>query len=102
MFRSPSGALTPVIPPYGALYNDTKAPMAPSPDYAELGSRVGRAMVQHIRDPIFTRMPLLSWGDASVEVAAKAGGITTIRHVDYRLLSILSIYMEFETIVYGD
>lgn len=45
---------------------------------------------------------LVATGDASIEAAAKAGGITKIHHVDFENFSILGIYATFTTVVYGD
>ena len=41
-------------------------------------------------------------GDASIQAAAANGGITKIHHVDFHSESILGIYAEFTTIVYGE
>ena len=45
---------------------------------------------------------LCAVGDASIEAAAKAGGITKIHHVDFKSHSVIGIYAEFTTIVYGE
>jgi hypothetical protein len=44
---------------------------------------------------------LVAWGDCSIETAAKAGGITQIRHIDYQSKNVLG-YQEFTTIVKGE
>ena len=41
-------------------------------------------------------------GDASVETAAKNGGITKIHHVDYETQSILGVIADYTTVVYGN
>jgi hypothetical protein len=45
---------------------------------------------------------LVATGDASIETAAKNGGIKTIKFVDYEVHNILGIYGQYTTIVYGD
>jgi hypothetical protein len=45
---------------------------------------------------------LIATGDASIEAAAKAGGISKIHHVDYQAMSILGLYSTFTTVVYGE
>ena len=48
---------------------------------------------------------ILGWvgtGDASINTAAKAGGISKISYVDYHSTGILGIYGTTETIVYGE
>ena len=41
-------------------------------------------------------------GDASIQAAMKAGGITRVHHIDYDVKNILSVYSEVITIVYGE
>jgi TRL-like protein family len=61
-----------------------------------LGSKVGEASVQSV-------LWLVAWGDSGTAAAAKAGGITTIRHMDQRTLYVLfGLYYKNTTIVYGD
>jgi hypothetical protein len=41
-------------------------------------------------------------GDASIQAAAAAGGITKIHHVDSKVFSVLGLYTKWETLVYGE
>jgi hypothetical protein len=41
-------------------------------------------------------------GDASIQAAMTAGGITKIHHVDSKTFSVLGLYTKWETIVYGE
>jgi len=41
-------------------------------------------------------------GDASIDAAMKAGGITKVHHVDCKVFSVLGLYCKYETIVYGE
>lgn len=43
-----------------------------------------------------------AWGDATVDSARSAGGITIIAYVDHSYYSIMSIYSEYCTIVKGE
>ena len=45
---------------------------------------------------------LVTIGDASINAAARAGGITRISHVDRRQTSILGVISTYETIVHGE
>jgi hypothetical protein len=45
---------------------------------------------------------LVTTGDASIDAAAKAGGITKIHHVDFQMKSILFFYMKATVTVYGE
>ncbi len=85
----------PVQPPIGLLYSRYNAVIDIDSDETELGSKVGRSEASSI-------LGLIATGDASVASAAKAGGITTIRHIDYEFFTVLGIYGRFTTVVYGD
>lgn len=50
---------------------------------------------------VSTILGLFATGNASVEAAARNGGITKISHVDYQSKSILGFYATFTTVVYG-
>ena len=41
-------------------------------------------------------------GDASIDTAAKKGGIKKISHVDQKTLNVLGVYTTTTTIVYGE
>jgi hypothetical protein len=85
----------PVEPPVGFIYSTVQAPIDIDADATQLGTKQGRSTSSTI-------LGLVAWGDASTRAAADAGGITTIRHIDYEYTSILSIYATFTTIAYGD
>ncbi len=85
----------PVQPPIGLLYSSYEAVIDIDSEETQLGSKVGRSGASSI-------LGLVATGDASVGAAAKAGGITTIRHVDYEFFTVLGVYGRFTTVVYGD
>jgi hypothetical protein len=82
-----------------------KAPLQVEAIGQKIGPKVGKAKVQGILIGgvlFFAGIPpILAWGDASVAAAAKNGGITTVNHLDYEILSILGIYVEYTLIAYG-
>ena len=82
----------PVVPPLGMVYTDIDAPLSLT---GETGSRRGEATV-------IAWLGLVSTGDASVKAAAAAGGITTVKRVDYDFYNFLGIYQRFKTVAYGD
>ena len=45
---------------------------------------------------------LVSIGDASINTAANSAGISKISHVDVKKTSILGIYSNYTTVVYGE
>ena len=96
------GFSVPVKPSVGVLFAHQLAPLQTDFDNTSFGKKTGSAEVRYLRDSIITGLPLASWGSASIEDAARDGGITNVRHADYELLSVLGIYVELKTVVYGD
>jgi hypothetical protein len=45
---------------------------------------------------------LIAMGDASLETAAMAGGITKITHVDHDSFSVLFLFSSYTITVYGE
>ena len=85
----------PFTPPGGALYSDIQAPLSIEPEGTKLGSKVGEASSTSI-------LGLYAVGDVSVATAAEAGGITTVRHIDYKMKNLLGVLSTFTIVVYGD
>lgn len=80
----------------GGLFSDYKA-LNCSPDDAQglaLGSKTGESTMTNY-------LGLVAIGDASITMAAKNGGINTIKTVDYKYNSILGIINTTTTIVTG-
>ncbi|GIX42426.1 MAG: hypothetical protein KatS3mg129_2159 [Leptospiraceae bacterium] len=50
----------------------------------------------------FSILSLVALGDASLQTAAKNGGIKNIKQVDYENLNIIGIYSRLCTVVRGD
>jgi TRL-like protein family len=87
-----SAGCQPVAAPMmGMLYLDVKGPITAT---GETGTREGQACAKTI-------LGLVATGDASIEAAMKAGGITKISVVDHHSTSTLGIIAEFCTIVRG-
>jgi hypothetical protein len=80
-------------PVTGGLYTEVKGPITATanPTY----SKVGTAFCTSI-------LGIIATGDASIETAAKNGGITKIHHVDYESKNILGLYAKYTVIVYGE
>lgn len=76
----------------GIIYTEGKAPYHAT-DNATI-SKTGSACASSI-------LGLVATGDASIEAAMKAGGISQVTAVDYSKKSILFFYGEFCTIVSG-
>ncbi|MEY4546924.1 MAG: hypothetical protein RL685_3119 [Pseudomonadota bacterium] len=86
--------------PVGGIFTGTKAPSAL--DRAELSgdnkaaTKVGRACSTGI-------LGVAAWGDASVDAAKKAGGISSVHSVEYESTAVLGfVYMDVCTVVHGN
>ncbi len=82
-----------VSPVLGGLYTDVKAPITATSNTSY--SKMGSASASSI-------LGLIAVGDASINTAAKNGGITRIHHVDFKSTSILGIYATYTVFVYGE
>lgn len=85
----------PVIPPGGFLFSTTKAPMDVNTDKTDLGTKTGEPSAIAI-------LSLFSFGDCSINSAARNGNLRTVNHVDYSYLNVLGVFQSFTTIAYGD
>ena len=92
----------PVAPPSGLLFAYQSAPLETNFEETQVGSKTGIAEVRFLREPFFTNLPLVTWGDASLEAAAREGGIQTVHYADYHLLSVLGVYLQLTVQVSGD
>lgn len=80
----------------GCVYSHVKLPLDTDVEATSLGSKQGEASVQSVAW-------LVGWGDASVEAAARNGGLQVINHMDVETFTILfGLYTRNTTIVYGN
>ncbi|GBD25749.1 hypothetical protein HRbin30_01073 [bacterium HR30] len=87
-------ACQPVVSPLmGGLYIDLKGPITATEGAS--ATKQGRACAQNI-------LGLVATGDASIDAAARAGGIKQIVSVDFESNHILGIIGTFCTIVKGN
>lgn len=76
----------------GFAYTDAKVPFAATPETD--GHKIGKATCTSV-------LGLVAMGDCSIEAAKKAGGITTVSHVDNETFNVLGVYAKFTTVVKG-
>jgi len=88
-----TGCIAVATPAVGVAYTDVKWSGPVTSNAA--ATKTGKAEASTI-------MGLVATGDASVEAAAKNGGITKIHHVDYHTTNILGVYGKIITTVYGE
>lgn len=88
------GCATAMSPVTGTMYSNVKAPLTATTSPKEV-QRVGRASVRSI-------LGVFASGDASIQTAARNGGITEIHHVDYESQNFFGVLAEFTVVVYGN
>ena len=82
-----------VAPVTGFLYTDVNAPMIATGSSGP--TKVGEAFCE-------SYLGLIAVGDASIDAAMRAGGITQVHSVDYKSSNILGLYSKFIVIVRGN
>jgi hypothetical protein len=89
-----SGCATSMSPVSGFVYSNVKAPLTATaaPEQAQ---RVGRASVRSV-------LGIIATGDASIQTAARNGGIREIHFVDYESQNFFGVLAEFTVVVYGN
>ncbi|MGK0154164.1 MAG: hypothetical protein ACI9SE_001115 [Neolewinella sp.] len=62
----------------------------------DLGDKTGESSFQSV-------LGLVMWGNAGTQAAAMDGGITTLKHADQQIFSVLwGVYYRQTTVVYGN
>lgn len=97
-----AGIVAPVVPPTGLLFSNYLAPLETNFEATPVGAKQGTALVRFLQDPIFTGLPILTWGEASIEAAAASGGISKVHYVDYEVLSVVGIFVQLTVRVWGE
>lgn len=98
---------TPVRPPLGLIYTDVVAPLTTQVGGESATGRTGRAATFYLMIPVSlanSALPDLdfAWGDASIQEAARNGGVRTVAFADYRMQQVLGLFGRFEVLVHGD
>lgn len=88
-----TGCATPY--PVGGIVTDIHLPVLATSTSISEDSKKGEARCE-------SYFGLFATGDASIEEAAKEGGITKITHVDWKAKNILGVYGEYTVTVYGE
>lgn len=79
----------------GCAYVNVKSPLDVDLNRTTLDEKTGVAEARSI-------LWLVAWGDASYAAAAANGGITTMRHADQEVFSILGIWKTQRVFLYGE
>ena len=88
------GCAATVSPVTGFWYTNVEGPVTATsaPDEA---TRVGRASATSV-------LGIIATGNASIQQAARNGGIREIHHVDFEAQSYIGVLAEFTVVVYGN
>lgn len=87
---------TPALPYFGTLFNDTSTPVDIAFESNAIGPASGRSAASSV-------LGLFSWGDCSVQSAARAGNLATVNHVDAEVTNVLfGLYTRYETVAWGE
>lgn len=89
------GCAVGMTPVSGFVYSDVKGPITATSQADFNANKVGRSTAKSI-------LGIYASGDASIQTAAKNGGITKIHHVDYESRSVLGVIAEVTVVVYGE
>jgi hypothetical protein len=95
-------AKAPVVPPVGLVYEHIKAPL--SVNYKD--TQVNPGKVGSVKTRYFCGWPLIfnssfAMDDASIEAAARQGGLDEVAYADYEMMNVLGVYSEFTVHAYG-
>lgn len=78
------------------MFTDIQVPLDTDLQETDLGDKTGESTLQSI-------LGLVMWGDAGTQAAAKNGNISTLKHADQKIFSILwGVYYRQTTVVYGN
>lgn len=85
--------------PVGGLYNGTTAPSTLTRVEASGDNKAGPKHGSACSTGI---LGLVAWGDAGIDTAKKAAGITSVHSVDYEATAVLGgVYVQACTVVHG-
>ncbi len=84
--------------PAGSLYTGTTTPHGVNRNELSGAAKSGDKMGESCSTGI---LGLVAFGDASVDAAKKAGGVTEIHSVEFRAMSILGLYSQGCTVIHG-
>ncbi len=95
-------ASCPVVPPVGFIYEHTKAPLSVNyNDTLVNPGKTGSVKTRYICGWPIIFNSSFAMDDASIQAAARAGGIDEVAYADYEMMNVLGIYSEFTVHAYG-
>lgn len=92
----------PVVPPTGFIFTQVAAPLQTDLSETDVRSlKSGESATNMILIPLIFLNPQISWGDGSVKAASAEGKIDEVEFADYEFMSVLGVYSQTKTKVYG-
>ena len=88
----------PVVPPAGLLFTQYRAPLTPEVSGVPVAKKVGTHSTRYVGYFLYS----FAWDDASIDAAAKEGGLSKVYYADYEVLNVLGVYAEFTVRAYGE
>ncbi len=87
------------VPPPGGIYTSYKAPLLIGFNKTSIGEESGEGSTEYVLEPFLTKLSA-SWGDCSLEEAAREGRLSKVGTADYEFMSVLGIYAKTTVHVY--
>ncbi len=101
-YANRSMPFTPLIPPQGFLFQQVQAPLSLDFDNTEANQPLtGSSTTHFVAFPFYQQLSVSVMDPASVELAARNGGIKEIVYADYETFNILGVYSRFTVNAYG-
>ncbi|HPK03591.1 MAG TPA: TRL domain-containing protein [Candidatus Sumerlaeota bacterium] len=93
--------VVPVQPPPGFIYEQVSAPL--SYNFAETPAQPGKTGVSQANYLCIPFIPYLSfsWGDVSIENAAREGNLDEVAYADYEVMQVLGVFTQMKIIAHG-
>ena len=86
---------TPVQPAGGWAFARVEAPLTIDRAGTPVCTKSGESVAESF-------LGLIAIGDASIDTAAKNGGLTKVQYAKYKFFNILGLYSKFTTVAYGE
>ncbi|MHC5034149.1 MAG: TRL domain-containing protein [Planctomycetota bacterium] len=90
-----------VKPPIGVLVTQYRAPLTANVAHVPVCQKMGKVSTLYVWDVLITGQDL-AWDDASIDAAARQGGLSKVHYADYELMSVFGVFGQFTVRAYGE
>ncbi|MEN6627342.1 MAG: TRL domain-containing protein [Candidatus Sumerlaeia bacterium] len=98
----------PLMPPVGIIYTDIKAPLQAKNDWTldyhntpVNPGKTGTSSCIYVGIPFYPMLSVALMDPATVETAAKSGGLNEVEYADYQFFTVLGVFSRFTVNAYG-